>query len=223
MIENFQEFLTIGAEWTENYEFPRLQLCHEIPENLVAFSKRKEARELNSYVHFFEKDEKILPFARTPRKYFSQLSQFKGVIGCDVSVYVNMPFPRQLYHTFWNRALTFWLQNCGLSVIPNVRYADEGSYSYCFEGIPKNSVISIGTHGCIKKTEDILMHKKGIPETIKQLKPEAILFYGTINDDMEFILRKEKVHYVIFPSDTSLVYKSREEDKKYPLFEELSA
>ena len=222
MRDNFQAFLTEGADWTENTEFPILQSCHEIPEALIAFSNTKEAKDFNSFVHFYERDQNILPFARNPRKYFSRISQFMGALGCDISMYRNMLFPEQMYHTFWNRKLTFWLQNHGISVIPNVRYGDEKTYSFCFEGIPKNSVVSIGTYGCIKKKNDIYYHIKGVAETIKQLKPEAILFYGTIQEDIEFILRSEKVYYKIFRSDTSRIFTNRL-DKSCPLFEGLSA
>jgi len=220
--DNFQAFLIEGADLTENYEFPILQPCYEIPKDLVAFSKNKETENLNSFVHFYERDKDILPFARNPRNYFSRLSQFKGVIGCDISMYRNMPLAMQIAHTYYNRALSFWLQNHGLSVIPNVRYGDARSYSFCFEGIPQNSVISIGTYGCIKEKDDIDNHIRGVAETIKQLGPKAIIFYGTINKEVEYMLTLEKIDFVVFRSYTSDVFNSSL-DKSCPLFEEIGA
>jgi len=222
MRDDFQAFLIEGADWTEKNEFPILQPCHEIPENLIAFSNTKKSYDYKSFIHFYEIDKDIFPFVRNPRKYFHRISLFKGAIGCDISVCRNMPFPDQLYNTFRNRKLTFWLQKLGVSVIPNIRYADESTYSFCFEGIPKNSVISIGTCGCIKKKEDINDHLKGIPETIKRLKPEAIIFYGSINEDIKYILGSEKIYYKVFRSDTSKFFANRI-DHSCPLFEELSA
>jgi hypothetical protein len=216
--DNFQAYLFEGAHFTKRWEFPKLHPCHEIPEKILSFSKTKAEMDFNQFVHFYEEDRKILPFGRNPRNYFPRLSQFKGVIGCDFSVYRDMPFSQQVGQTLWNRALTFWLQSHGISVIPNVRYADERSYKFCFDGIPKNSVISIGTHGCTKKKDDIYYLIKGIPETIKQLKPELILFYGVVKEDIKFILDSEKVPYKIFQSDTFEFYRSREENE-CPLFE----
>jgi len=222
MRDDFQAFLIEGADLTENYEFPILQPCHEIPENLIAFSNTKEIKDINSFVHFYERDKNILPFARNPRNYFPRVSQFMGAIGCDISMYHNMSISLQIYNTFRNRALSFWLQKHGISVIPNIRYGDERSYSFCFEGIPKNSVISIGTYGCIKKKDDIFYHIKGVSETIKYLKPEAILFYGTINEDIKYKLSLEGIYYKIFRSDTSRAFENRL-DKSCPLFEGLGA
>ena len=204
-----QAYLVEGAYFTEEWEFPILQPCHEIPEELIPFSKTKGVKKLNQFVHFFEDDRKILPFGRNPRSYFPRLSQFKGAIGCDFSVYRNMPFSQQIGQTFRNRALTFWLQNLGISVVPNVRYGDERSYRFCFDGIPKNSIIAIGTHGCTKRKDDIYYHIKGVSETIKQLKPEAILFYGAVNREIRSMLNLEKVPYEIYESDTYKFFKNR--------------
>jgi len=213
-----QDYLLEGAQFTENWEFPILQPCHEVPEAIIPFSKTKGAKNLNQFVHFYEIDDKISPFDRNPSIYFPRLSQFMGVIGCDFSVYRDMPFPQQISQTFRNRALTFWLQNHGISVVPNVRYAGKRSYEFCFEGIPQNSIISIGTHGCTKKRDDINMHIEGISETIKQLKPELILFYGAVVEAIESILLFEKIPHKIFKSDTSEFFKKRFEESN-PLLE----
>ena len=220
--DDIQAFLIKGANLTENYEFPILKPCHEMPESLIAFSKTKQVNDFNSYIHFYERDRNILPFSKNPRIYFPRLSQFKGVIGYDISVYRNMPLGMQIGQTYDNRALTFWLQNNGLSVIPNIRYGDERSYLFCFEGIPQKSIISIGTYGCIKKKDDIEYHIKGVTETIKQLKPEAIIFYGTLREEIESILHFENIYYKIFKSYTSEIFNNRK-DKSCPLFEGLVA
>jgi len=216
--DEFQAFLIEGAQLSDNFEFPILYPCHEIPEKLISFSKISKVENINQFIHFYERDKDILSFYRNPRKFFPRISQFKGAIGCDISIYRNMPFAKQIDHTYNNRALTFWLQNHGLSVIPNVRYGDNRSYSFCFEGIPKKSVISIGTYGNMKMKDDIDCNTKGLVETIKQLKPEAIVFYGTIKEEMRSILSLEKIYYRIFDSFTSEFFKNRL-DKTCPLFE----
>ena len=215
-----QAYLVEGAHYTETWEFPILKPCHEIPEDLIPFSKTKWETNLNQFVHFYEEDNKILPFCRNPRSYFPRISQFKGSIGCDFSVYRDMPFSQQIGQTLRNRALTFWLQSHGISVIPNVRFGDERSYKFCFNGIPQNSVISIGTHGCTKKKDDIFYLIKGVIETIKQLKPEAILFYCAVKKDIELVLITEKVPYRIFRSDTAIFFKKKI-TKSLSLFEGL--
>jgi hypothetical protein len=212
MEDVFQAFLIKGAQLSTNFGFPILHPCHEIPNRLIPFSKTKEVDEYNQSVHFYEVDSTILTFGKNPCKYLPRLSPFRGAIGCDISVCRNMPIALQIFHTYWNRALTFWLQNQNFTVVPNVRFGDERSYSFCFEGIPPKSVISIGTHGCMKKKEDIHCEINGISETISQLKPEAIILYGSVNEDIKYLLETEKVPYKIFPSDTSEFYKNRENE-----------
>ena len=53
-----------------------------------------------------------------------------------------------------NRAVGCYLQSHGVYVIPNVRWGDERSYTtvelpekFAFLGVPKNSIVSIGTYG----------------------------------------------------------------------------
>lgn len=207
MRDVLQDYLIEGAHFTEKWGFPILKPCHENPEKLICFSKIKDAKNIYQFVHFYENDNKILPFGRNPHKYFSQLCQFRGVIGCDFSVYRDMPFSKQVGLTFWNRTLSFWLQNHNITVIPNVRYGDERSYEFCFDGIPKNSIISIGTHGCTKSKDDIIFHIKGISEAIKQLKPELILFYGAVVEDLKALLLIKNIPYKKFNSDTSEYFK----------------
>jgi hypothetical protein len=215
-----QDYLIEGAQLTKRWGFPILQPCHEVPEKLIKFSKIKETKDFKQFVHFYENDNKILPFGRNPHKYFSQLCQFSGVIGCDFSVYRDMPFSEQVGQTFWNRALTFWLQNHNITVIPNIRYGDESTYEFCFDGIPEKSIISIGTHGCTKSRDDISFHIKGISETIKQLKPELILFYGAVVEDLEALLLLQKIPFKKFNSDISEFFKKRMEESG-PLLEGL--
>jgi hypothetical protein len=112
--DHFQAYLLKGANLTGKWEFPKLKPCHEVPEKLIPFSKTKGIKNFNQFVHFYELDEKILPFDNHPRTYFRRLSNFKGVIGPDFSVYRDMPLFKQIGQVSKNCILTFWLQSCNL-------------------------------------------------------------------------------------------------------------
>lgn len=43
----------------------------------------------------------------------------------------------QKWSTYQGRALAHWWGENGMEVIPNVRFADERSYEFCFSGIEK--------------------------------------------------------------------------------------
>jgi hypothetical protein len=146
------------------------------------------------------------------------LKKFKAVVTPDFSVYRDMPLVVQRHQTYLNRAFGFWLQKNGVPIIPNVRYGDERTYSFCFFLIPQNSVISIGTHGSIKKKEDINYHVKGILETIKHLKPNTILIYGAVVKDIEYILESSNIVYYAYESYISTIF-NKKSDPIYPLFD----
>jgi hypothetical protein len=217
MKDVFRAYLVEGARFTKGEEYPIIQSCNQIPQKIIPFSKIKNTKDFNQAVHFYEPDYKIEPFGNNPRRYLQRLKKFKAVITPDFSVYRDMPLVVQRHQTYLNRAFGFWLQKNGVPIIPNVRYGDERTYSFCFEGIPQNSVISIGTHGSIKRKEDIAYHIKGIVETIKQLKPNAILIYGAIVNEIKYILESSDIAYCIYKSYISTIFNTKLVPT-YPLF-----
>jgi len=38
-----------------------------------------------------------------------------------------------------NRAVGYWLQSNGIDIVPNVRWSDERSYSFAFEGLEQGA------------------------------------------------------------------------------------
>jgi hypothetical protein len=212
MKDVFKAYLVEGANFTDGEEFPIIKSCNQIPDRLIPFSKTKDTKYFNQAVHFYEPDYNIMCFSHNPFRYLPRLRKFATVITCDYSIYRDMPLVLQKSQTYLNRSLGFWLQKNGIPIIPNVRYGDERTYSFCFEGIPENSVISIGTHGSMRREEDIYFHIKGISETIRRLKPQAILIYGTITKDIEYILKSNNVIYYVYKSYTSTIF----DNKSYP-------
>ena len=66
----------------------------------------------------------------------------------------------------------------GIKVIPTVSWSDESSYKYAFLGIPKHSVVAIGTVGVLNDKNAITLFMQGFKEMLKQLEPKEILIYG---------------------------------------------
>ena len=95
-----------------------------------------------------------------------------------------MPLVMQIWNTYRGRALATWLWNNGVEMIPNVRFNDERTYEFCFDGIEKLKTVAVGTHGCIKNSTDKEYFKKGLSELVKRLSPKAIIVYGATLDDI---------------------------------------
>ena len=89
-----------------------------------------------------------------------------------------------------------------------MRFSDERSYQFCFDGIEKHSTVAIGTHGCIKKLTDRAFFEKGLAEMVKQLQPKTIIVYGAAPD---LIFKKYKemgIQIIQFESDYAATHKA---------------
>ncbi len=75
------------------------------------------------------------------------IRHFRGIITPDFSTYIDFPEPLNLFNTYRMRAFGYWIGLEGKEVINNVRWGLPHTYRYCFDGIPKNSVVAIGTVG----------------------------------------------------------------------------
>lgn len=75
------------------------------------------------------------------------LRHFAGAITPDFSTYQDFPEPLKIYNTYRMRAFGYWLGKNGIPVINNVRWGTPESWRYCFDGIPDNSIVCIGTVG----------------------------------------------------------------------------
>lgn len=200
----FHAYLVKNADFSGYYEMPKTEYCKEIPSGLISFSKAMYKDDFNSFVHFYEHDYKYEKLWNRPEKYISRLKKFKGVISPDFSLYRDMPLAMQIWNNYRNRVLCYYFSANGIDVIPNVRFSDERSYEFCFEGIGKEGVISVGTHGCIKRKEDKEYFKKGIDETIRRLSPKTIVVYGSVNNNIFENCIKSGVKILPFESEFSL-------------------
>lgn len=152
-----------------------------VPFNIALYLENKS----NFYVHFYIDDYQFERVWNFPKKYMAVLKQFKGVIAPDFSVFVDMPKSMQIWNAFRSKLLTSYWQENSINVIPNVTWADETSFNFCFEGLPKNSTLAVSSLGCLKNPKALLNFCKGFKEMDKRLRPEKILFYGDIPESLK--------------------------------------
>lgn len=142
------------------------------------------------------------------RRYLPLLKRFKGVISPDFSLYRKMPLCMQIWSTYQGRALAHWWQSNGIEVIPNVRFGDERTYSFCFDGIEPYSTVAVGTVGCIKRNEDRESFKRGLAEMVLSLQPKTIVVYGSAPDDIFGKYRNYGINIQQFDCQTELAHKA---------------
>jgi len=175
----FHTSMVDGAKFTSRFEFPILRKSIYTTHQAIPFDKGIRSKNKNQWIHFYTHDRNFECLWRTPNKYLSTLQSFSGVITPDFSLYREMPLAMQIWNTYRNRAIAFWMQKNNIPIIPNVRWGDERTYTFAFEGIPRNSVVAVSTCGCIRNSLDRLYFKKGLVEMTETLQPSAIIAYSS--------------------------------------------
>ena len=137
------------------------------------------------------------------KQYLPKLKKFKGIISPDFSLYRNMPLVMQMWNTYRGRSIAVWLQNNGVEVIPNVRFGDERTFSFCFDGVEENKTVAVGTHGCIKRKEDKIFFKVGLAHLVHQLSPKIIIVYGSAPDSIFKPYKDIGINIISFESEFS--------------------
>ena len=99
------------------------------------------------------------------------------------------------------RLFGYWLGRNGIAVINNIRWGTPESWHYCFEGIPKNSIVAIGTvGGSPRKLLDRDRFEAGLTKMVEQLKPHTIIVYGSAEYDCFKKLLSQGIRIVSFQS-----------------------
>ncbi|MGN0180364.1 MAG: DUF4417 domain-containing protein [Monoglobaceae bacterium] len=201
----FHSYLVEDADYEGYIELPKIKTSNLIPKKLVPFSKAmsKTWNDFDCWVMFYEHDVKFERLWNNPKRYLERLKKFKGIISPDFSLYRNMPLVMQQWNTYRGRALAVWLLSNGIEVIPNVRFGDERTFSFCFDGIEKFKTVAIGTHGCIRSHIDRDYFKKGLAELVKRLSPKIIVVYGAAPDDIFKIYKDSGIEIIPFESEFS--------------------
>ena len=138
------------------------------------------------------------------------LCHFAGVITPDFSTYQDFPEPIKIYNTYRMRAFGYWLGRNGVPVTNNVRWGTPESYRYCWDGIPKNSMVAIGTAGgSPRRLADRRRFEDGLFEMVRVLQPHTILVYGSDRYACFDVLRAKGIQVVAFPSKTAAAFERR--------------
>lgn len=172
-------------------EIPILEAPKEIivPTVAVPFSKRKAiTNPKEEMLVFYEQDPEFREFVSIPQNYIDELKNIQIISTPDCSLYRDMPLWEQLANIGVNRSVGYYLQQQGKYVIPNARWGDERTYTKqlfdfapAFSGIPKNSIVSIGTYGCSRNKEDKYFLEAGLEAMLTELTPKDVLVYGSYN------------------------------------------
>lgn len=174
-----------GIEITSDYDMPIVKAVTDVqPRNLVSFNNAKYCKDKeNSWYHFYIHDVHFERFWKDTNKYLPMLAKFEGGISPDYSIYLDMPWPQQVYNSWRNKYMACLLQQLGKPVIPNVGWSDESSYDWAFSGIPEKSILAITTQGCIQNRVCKQSLLNGLHELVRRKNPTKIIVYGVFHEE----------------------------------------
>lgn len=175
------------------YQMPIIKKIDYIPKDLISFNYAKTAQDKSVGVHFYIDDYQFERVWNNPIMYVDILKEFDCVITPDFSLYLDMPIAMKIWNTYRNRLIGQIMYDCGIKVIPNVSWAEEDTFKFCFDGIEPGGTVSISTIGVKRDPEAKAIWTAGVTEMIKRIKPKAILVYGG------------KIEYD-YPKDIDVIY-----------------
>ncbi|WP_026506532.1 DUF4417 domain-containing protein [Butyrivibrio sp. MC2013] len=179
-----------GAELDGILQIPKIKAPDYIfiPDRLIPYTKlSKDKIYRNTAVVFYEKDTNFSEILINPDAALKSLAPINAFITPDPSLYRNAPLPVQITNVYRNRAIGFYAQVHGFYVIPNIRWGTEETYTtkvlpekIAFLGVPKHSIVAIGSYGCIQTKNDKYHFKAGLEEMLVELEPKDVLVYGAM-------------------------------------------
>lgn len=215
--EGFRISLIETANFEGDFEIPCIEAPPEtiIPKGMVPFSLRNRCKDNSDFVCFYEHDVKFRKIITETEDYVDDLKRFPGIITPDCSLYLDAPLCVQIADIYLSRAVGHYLQKNGLYVIPNVRWGDERTYTneifkdkVAFLGIPKHSIVSVGTYGQIKAAESKRYFREGLIAMLDELEPEIVLVYGSMPESIFHGLDK-MTNFINYPDWISRMKKQK--------------
>lgn len=172
------------------YGIPNIEATQTYGAQLLRFCDYNDVTDHQNYIaHFYYDDYKFIQAWRQPDSYIEKLRQFKAVISPDFSLYTDFPRALQILSCYRRQWCGAYWQAFGIDVIPDVVWGDKESFNYCFEGIPKHSVVAVSSVGVTNDDnwngKDGDMFRDGYKEMLERLEPTKIMYYGTLIDGLE--------------------------------------
>ncbi len=141
---------------------------------------------------------------RRPLAAMKVLRHFTGIITPDFSICQDFPKPWKLFNTYRMRAFGYWCGVLGLEVINNVRWGTRETWGYCFVGIPRHSIVAIGTVASgLRLRKNRPLFEQGLAEMVRVLEPHTILVYGSANYACLHDLQKQGIRIIAYQGSTA--------------------
>ena len=161
------------------YNLPTNEPTQHWPTGLIGFHDLNDdpGQRVNG-IHFYIHDYKFECLWNKPERYFDKFLEYDCVIAPDYSTYTDMSMAQVIWNTYRNRLLVQIMQDYGITVIPNIMWGREETFEFCFDGLPKHSVLAVESVGCTRDGGDRWLWAQAMRRAIERLEPTGLLLYG---------------------------------------------
>jgi len=196
MNENMDLFMPTDFEGAE--ELPKVAPYNgDIPEQFVSYPERKSCGR-NVGIHFYTYDYRFQSVWTHPQQVVKELKKRKCVvIAPDFSMFVDAPRAVNVSNLYCNRWTASYWQHEGVPVIASASWASVDSFTYCYDGLPEDSVIAIGHTAVGRSRSEKELYRLGVRELIERKHPVKLLVYGShLNFDpgVELVYIQDFIH-----------------------------
>lgn len=168
------------GSWDALSGMPTVTGTDRVPERLEPFhqlwDRRKSANGTDG-VHFFTEDYRFQRIWAHPERYLEQLRPYI-LVAPDFSTFIDDPLPVQIWNVYRSRLIAQFWEREAIDVLPLVRWTDQRSWSYCFEGLPEAGTLCVSTLGMARDPYLWRIWRYGYVEMIDRLCPQLVLIYG---------------------------------------------
>lgn len=170
---------TKGATLVGKEGYPQIEPTQSIPHDVISFGEWITVNNPEEYwIDHFIDDYRFERVYRNCDKYLQRYKKAKGVIGTDFSAYRDMPLWHRKESVGKNREIDYYLQKCGIDVIPVVSFAYMSDFDWCLDGMPHHSSVAISTNGSVKNFVSRSMFIDGVFELQRRLMPSHLIIAG---------------------------------------------
>ena len=154
-------------------------------------------------VHFYIDDYLFERAWHDPTRYALFLRQFPAVMSPDFSMFTDWPKAVCVYNHWRKHMLAAYWQRMGVVVVPSIGWIDKESYSWCFDGEPSGSTVSVSSIGTQKNKDARKGFIEGYNEMLIRLQPEKIIFFGPVPDECKGNIEHHAPYYETFTKGRS--------------------
>lgn len=150
----------------------------------IGFNYAKTCKEPEKKgVHFFLDDYQFNRLWTDIDRYIPMLQRFRYVMSPDFSTYTDFPKAIQIYNHYRKHWVGAYLQETGIQVIPTISWSTPDSFEWCFDGEPEGATVAVSSVGVMNSKEKKELFLAGYEEMVRRLRPETIIFYGTVSEE----------------------------------------